>query len=87
MPRHLPRAAPYRLPHTPEGGTVFAPPLDRCYRAGRGDCLCSCGLRCEEALFTLETVNRPDNEAAFAACDGRALEQAATRRLRLSSVR
>jgi len=25
------------------GGTVFAPPLDRCYRAGRGDCLCSCG--------------------------------------------
>ena len=40
-------------------------------------------IRCEEALFTLETVNRPDNEAAFTACDGRALEQAATRRLRL----
>jgi len=25
------------------GGTVFAPPLDRTYKPGRGDCLCSCG--------------------------------------------
>ena len=25
------------------GGTSFAPPLDRIYPLGRGDCLCSCG--------------------------------------------
>ena len=25
------------------GGTVFAPPLDRTYKVGCGDCLCSCG--------------------------------------------
>ena len=25
------------------GGTMFAPPVGRTYRTGRGDCLCSCG--------------------------------------------